>query len=318
MKKYIVIITIMVVAAVILWMAQYRSAKNEASIAIIMTLSHPALQDAKAGFLRAVEPLGLAIKEYNAEGNVAQANLIAQQIAHDANVVGIFTIGTLAAQAAVRAEHKRPIVIAAVSDAKTIADPLPDNLCGLSDGLDADWQIKTVKKLLPSIKSVSFLYSPHEANAASAVKDLLLAADHEGLSAHPVGVHDAQSIMTASLDACQKSDAVLIPLDNQLVAAMPAVIKAVKHLSCPIITSNESPIHQGASIAFGVDYQQSGHDAGVLMERIILHKELPSSLGVKPPQTVSLYINKPALLDKQITIADNHDLPVVIIDEVQP
>lgn len=305
-------------AAGLLWMSHARTAKNQASIAIVMTLSHPALLDAKAGFLRAVEPLGLAIKEYNAEGNVAQANLIAQQIAADQSIVGIFAIGTLASQATVRAEHTRPIVIAAVSDAKAIADPLPNNLCGLSDGLDAHWQIKTLKKLLPSIKSVSLLYSPHETNSASAVKNLIQAAGHEGLKTYSVGVHDAQSIMTASLDACQKSDAVLIPLDNQLVAAMPAVIKPVNHLSCPIITSNESPIHQGATIAFGVDYRQSGHLAGLLMERIIKHKELPSSLGVKPPEVVSLYINKPALALKQITIAENLDLPVIIVDEVQP
>ncbi len=43
-----------------------------------------------------------------------------------------------------------------------------------------------------------------------------------------MGVYEPQQIASAAQSACKKSDAILIPLDNQLVAAMPSVIKATK------------------------------------------------------------------------------------------
>src|SRR5262249_41154347 len=154
----------------------------------------------------------LVIKDYNAEANLQQANLIAEQIAHDNNIIGIFAIGTLASQAVAKAEKSRPIVIAAVSDPLAIANPLPKNVCGFSDALDANYQIATIQKLLPKIKSISLLYSPSEANSAFMVKNLKQAAELAHISAHLVGTHDTQSIMSASLEACIKADAVLIPL----------------------------------------------------------------------------------------------------------
>ncbi len=54
-------------------------------IAIVTTLSHPALDMARAGFVQEVKAqLGpeYEIKDFNAEGSMQSANLIARQIAH--------------------------------------------------------------------------------------------------------------------------------------------------------------------------------------------------------------------------------------------
>lgn len=313
--KTLKIIAISVAVVVAVWLILNKPPEHKQSIAIITTLSHPALDSARRGFIDAIKEQGLAIKDYNAEGNVQQAHLIAEQVAHDPNVVGIFAIGTLAAQSIARVEKTKPIVIAAVFDTTTIAQTLPENLCGLTDALDATYQINTIIKLLPAIKRISLLYSPHEANSASMVSHLNQAAKKAGLGVELVGVHESQAIMSASALACQKGDAVVIPLDNQLVASMPAVIKATKSMPCAIITSNESPIHQGASVAFGVDYQQSGHDAGILMDEIVRAVRTPKAIGIIDPKTVSLYVNQRVIKEKGLILNQAAGLELINIED---
>lgn len=299
--------------------------KNQASpslktIAIVTTLSHPALDAARRGFIDALSLDGnVKVVEYNAEGNVQQANLIAHKIASDENVIGIFAIGTLAALTTAKNEHHKPIVIAAVSDPSMITDNNPhDNVCGLSDEINADYQIDTLITIMPTLKNIALLYSPHEENSVAMVKNLKQTLAKRGLASTLNGVHETQQIMMASLDACKKADAILIPLDNQLVASMPAVIKATKNLPCPVVTSNESPIHQGAALAFGVDYQKSGEHAGMLMSQILKGETSPKDIGFIAPKTIEFYVNDEVLRQKDIAIDDKTQRGLIHISDEAP
>lgn len=281
-----------------LWL---KSAKSQKSvIAIVTTLSHPALEQVRAGFID--NPSDLAIIDFNAEGSMQSANIIAHQIAQDPKIIGILAIGTLAAQSILKVEKKRPIVIAAVSDPGAIIPEDQKNICGLTDSIDAGYQIDTIISMLPELKSISILYSPHEANSASMVKNLNTEAAKRNLRTELIGVYEPQQIANASLQACQKSDAVLIPLDNQLVASMPSVIKATKNKACPVISSNESPIHQGASIAFGVDYKKSGQKARLIMDTILSGKKTPQEIGFIIPDKLDIYINKKIIEEKNMKL----------------
>lgn len=312
------IMVILLIAAVTIHRCYSPSSGAHRSLAIITTLSHPALESVRQGFidrLKADTGKDIEFIDYNAEGNMQQANLIARQIAQNQNMMGMLAIGTLAAQTIAKVEHKRPIVIAAVSDPNmVIPDRQTNNVCGLSDSIDADYQIDSILKLLPDIKSISLLYSPHEANSSSMVKNLSKAATKRALRVEMIGVHEPQQIMTASIDACQKSDAVLIPLDNQLVAAMPTVIKATKAMPCPVIASNESPIHQGATIAFGVDYKKSGEVAARIMRQLIDNERTAKDIGFIDPPSIALYINERVLKEKRININDDATLTVIRVE----
>jgi len=274
-------------------------------VALVMTLSHPALEQVRKGFI-ADQPSDIHILDFNAEGSMQSAHVIARQIAHNSQIVGILAIGTLAAQSIAKVEKKRPIIISAVSDPVALfPDPKAyENICGFTDSINAAYQIDTIISMLPGIKSISFLYSPHEANSASAIKNLSIQAALKNLQTEFVGVYEPQQVVSAAQLACQKSDVVLVPLDNQLVAAMPSVIKATKNEPCAVITSNESPIHQGASIAFGVDYEKSGREAWLMMQDIIGGNKTPREIGFINPEKLEIYINKRVAREKNIKL--NH------------
>ncbi len=313
MKKLLIAVVAIVIGASVWLVGLKKPAEN--SIAIVMTISHPALASVRDHFVKtlAATKLGLTIAHYNAEGNLQQANLIAQKIASDKHVVGVFAIGTLAAQTIAKAEKTRPIVYAAVSDPSVLGKP-DNNLCGLSDAISPDYQIDTIVKLVPNIKRIGLVYSPSEANSASMVARLAHVLDAHTLPKMLVGIHEPQQIITAATSACKNNDALLIPLDNQLVASMPAVIKATRELPCLVITSNESPIHQGATIAFGVDYQKSGEDAAHVMTTILAQKTTPKRVGIINPQRLDLFVNDTVLEEKRVTIVEESDVKVIHVN----
>jgi putative tryptophan/tyrosine transport system substrate-binding protein len=310
MNKKIIILVIGVV--IIGTLMLYLSKPGHKSIAIVMTLSHPALKRVHDHFVKTMAKTqpGLAITNYNAEGNLQQANLIAQKIASDKNIVGILAIGTLATQTIAKAEKKRPIIYAAVSDPSVLGEHT-GNLCGLSDAISPSFQIETIVNLVPTIKRIALVYSPSEANSTSMVKGLAEVLDARSMPKVMIGIHDHQQIMAASASACKNSDAIIIPLDNQLVASMPTIIKATRALLCLVITSNESPIHQGATLAFGIDYAKSGEEAGRLMTTILANETTPTRIGVINPKTLDLFVNDEVIKEKNVTLDEQSNTNLV-------
>lgn len=283
-------------------------------IAVVTTLSHPALDMARAGFVQEIKAKfgsEYIIKDYNAEASMQSANLIARQIAQDAHVVGIFALGSLAAQTLSKAEKTRPIVIAAVSDPEAILSAQNTNICGLTDSIDADYQINTILDLLPDTKIVSLLYSPHETNSASSVLKLEESLIKHNLKAELVGVYEPQQIPSASLRACQKGDVVLVPLDNQLAASMPSVIKATNQANCVVILSDKVLLHHGAAISFGVDYQKSGEEAAKLMIDILTNKQSPAQIKFVNPKEIGVFVNQKIILEKNIKLNPNSQTKII-------
>lgn len=305
-KNLMLLLVSLLLAISIVYLTLNKSQSNDESfVAIFTTLSHPALESVRQGFIEELKIRNpeIAILDYNAQGNMQQANTIANQIASKSNIQGILAIGTLAALSMAQAEKSKPIVVAAVSDTKAIR-PENKNVCGLSDAIDASFQIKTIKELLPKVKRLSLLFSPSEPNSVSMVKNLQEAGQKALLEIIEIGVHEPQQILSAALDACQKSDAILIPLDNMVVASMPLVIKATKNLPCPIITSNESPIYDGATLAFALDYQKSGQRAAGILNEILANKTTPDLVGFIKPETLDLYLNQQVATKKGLEIKD--------------
>lgn len=303
-KTVLLLITGAAIGMAAIFMRFVPKMSTEPNIAIFTTVSHPALNSVREGFIEHIAEnaiLKIRLKDYNAEANMQQANMLARQIAESDNLLGIIAIGTLASQTIAKVDQKTPIIIAAVSDPKAITVQAVSNVCGLSDSIDADFQISSLLALLPHINSISLLYSPHEDNSSAMVTKLHASALRHNLRVNLIGVSEPQQIQAASIAACQKSDVVLIPLDNQLVASMPAVIKATKAHPCPIITSNESPIHEGATMAFGVDYKKMGAKVGQIMQDLI-NKKSPHDVGIINPSNIELYVNVRVATEKGLKL----------------
>ncbi|MBX9744254.1 MAG: ABC transporter substrate-binding protein [Chlamydiales bacterium] len=144
------------------------------TIGILQTASHPALDQARDGFMAEMRRLSTKKIDFvvqNAEGNLTQAQSIAENFHSRKKISAIFAIGTPAVQAAARAEKEKPIFIAAVSDPLSLGIIHPNtNICGTTDQVNTDAQADLILKLVPKVQTVALIYNPSENNSQIMIK----------------------------------------------------------------------------------------------------------------------------------------------------
>lgn len=155
---------------------------NLKKVAITAIVEHPALDAVRKGVIDElaaegyVEGKNLQLDFQSAQGNTATAGQIAKKFA-GSNPDVVVTIGTPSAQSMVASSSSIPIVFAAVTDpvaAKLVPswEASKTNVTGVSDKLPLQPQIDLMKKTVPNLKSVGYVYSPGEVNSTIVMKQL--------------------------------------------------------------------------------------------------------------------------------------------------
>ena len=148
-------------------------AEKTYKIGITQIVTHPSLDLAKEGFKKALEEAGLKTEfdEKNAEGSMANANLIATNFKSDKKDL-VFGIATPSAQALANNISDIPVIFSAVTDPES-AKILNQNVTGTSDRVDnIGEQLDLLLKLNPNAKKIGVLYNTSEQNSLVQVKDI--------------------------------------------------------------------------------------------------------------------------------------------------
>jgi len=286
------IVVLVTVVAVLCFLA-FRNAPTGITIGIIQTASHPALDRARDGFKTQLsrEMPGVRFIEQNAEGIAAQAQSIAAALHANKNVVAIFAIGTLAAQAAANVEKHKPIIIAAVTDPKG-AGLLQSNLTGTSDRIEAAKHVELIKQLAPSAQRVALLYTLGEANSSAAASEMKTELAARGMEAVEVGVQQASDVVTATLHAAHKAHAIWVPADNLLVSAMPTVARIARENKKALIVSDPPSVERGALACVGVDYTKAGEESAKIAAQILGSNLVPNTIAIREEQNPPIHVNR--------------------------
>ena len=139
------------------------------SVAITAIVEHPALDAVRQGVIEELgnegfkEGQNLKVNFQSAQGNTATAGQIAKQFAAD-KPDAIVAIATPSAQSVIAATNSIPVIFSAVTDpveAKLIKswEASGTNVTGASDMLPLEPQIELMKKVVPNLKSVGYVYS---------------------------------------------------------------------------------------------------------------------------------------------------------------
>ena len=115
-------------------MIAFGKEKSDVKIGVTQIMEHQSLDSARKGFIKALEKEGYGEKniEYqNAQGDFGTAQIIANSFKND-NKDLILAISTPSAQAAYNATKEIPIIITAVTDAKS-SGLIGENITGTSD-----------------------------------------------------------------------------------------------------------------------------------------------------------------------------------------
>lgn len=294
MKRYLLLIVMLVITS---FSCLADTIKN---VAITAILEHPSLDQIRDGVKDELIASGFKLNENlqvqyrSAQGSSATAAQIARQfVAAKPDV--IVAIATPSAQATVAATKQIPVVFAGITDpiaAKLIKnwEPTHNNVTGVSDYQEIGPQIEFMKKIVPNVKAVGYIYSPSEINSTVVLKNLQQQLSQQNISLIAVPAQRTADISTAANTLKGKVDLIYTTTDNNVVSAYESLVKFANENKIPLLASFPDAIERGAVAAYGMSYYDVGRQSGKLVVRV-LNGEAPGNITPEIGQALRLVVN---------------------------
>jgi putative ABC transport system substrate-binding protein len=292
--------------------------KNAKMIGILQTASHPALDAARQGLIDELnKTLGTKIEYslHNAQGSIANAQAIAQQLHSNPHVAAIYAIATPALQAAASVETQKPIIITAVTDPADLGIMHEKtNVCGVSDMIDMKKEIEMLVALLPEVKTVGLLYSTGELNSLKQVAQIKHELAQRNIQYLDASVTQESDVPAAVSMVCRNADALLVPTDNIMASAMDLIASLALQHKKPLLACYNQAVTQGALASRGVDYYGTGTQAAHVAYQILIEGKKPYQMPIIKPNSDMIYINKKTLEALGLQIPAKLANTIIIID----
>lgn len=275
--------------------------KTGTKIALTQIVQHPSLDLIAEGIREVLKEGGYddsMIVDFNAQGNVVTAVQIAQKIAQIPGLVLAIAITTPSAQPLQKALQGTdiPLVFAGVTDpvgAKLVKSLEAPNgmITGTVDLPKAHDQALLMKKLMPDLKTVGFMYNPSESNAVFQVTEIKKVLDENSILYVDAPTIKSGDVQMGGAFLVKKVDAIFIPNDNTLVSALSSLLKVTNRAGIPVFVSDPESVGKGALAAFAHQQKEIGRETGKMAVRI-LKGEKPSRIPVKVAEGGCIYLNQ--------------------------
>ena len=289
------------------------AAADVKKVAITAIVEHPALDNVRQGVLEELKAQGfeegknLQVDFQSAQGSTATAGQIAKKFAGDKPDV-IVAIATPSAQSVVAATKSIPVVFAAVTDpvaAKLVSswEASKTNVTGVSDELPLSPQIDLMKKIVPTLKSVGYVYSPGEVNSTVVLEQLKTELGKQGIEVAAAPAQRSADVPTAARSLKGKADLIYTSLDNNVVAAYESLYKVAVENKLPLVASDTDSVKRGAVAALGVNYHDMGKKTGEIVARI-LKGEAPGDIAPSRMDKLDLIVSKKNAAEEGVTLSE--------------
>lgn len=280
------------------------------TIGVAVIIAHPALEAVQAGFedVLTEQKLNYEIIFKNAQGENANTATIASLFAANADIDLILAISTPIAVAMASAEQTRPILFSAVTD--PVKDGLVpswekagSNITGTSDLNPESNTVKLVKEAMPDVKTIGVLFSSSESNSIAQVETYKKEAADLGITIKPQGI-TAASEVAVGLAALADVDAILIPTDNTVVAAIASVIQFGQEHKIPVFCADNSTVEIGTVATRGLSYYDLGRRTGEMAVGILRDGKTIADYPPEAPTSTELFVNVTAAGEFGLTLPE--------------
>jgi putative ABC transport system substrate-binding protein len=252
--KYVVL-----VFAVLISLEEIMATENHYKIAIIMPMSHKAMDDIVDGF---EEQLKNNINEqykltiYNAQGDPNLMRTIFQQISSN-HYDMVVPIGTNATQLAIKMLKKDKKIISIAAELSEYDETENANLINVEDNVPMEQFVEFIQTIISKPEYLTLINSNDARifNQSKLIKALL---KDIGCNLQVISIQNMPEIFSALQTVNEKSQAILILKDHLVVSAMPSIVNVAQKRGIPIIASDEGSVKSGADVALGVKERQLG------------------------------------------------------------
>lgn len=281
-------------------------------IGILQQINQQALDDARKGFIAELAANGyqdgknIKIDYLNAQGDQSNLKTMSDRLKNDQNTLNL-AIATSAAQALQRADPDTPLIFTAITDptsAGLVTDiNKPDKKAtGVTDMVNVAGQIKLIKKLAPKAQTVGLLYNAAEANSTMQVKLARAALKAQGYQIKAKTVSSTNDVQQTTQSLAKTVDAIYIPADNTVAAAMTTVGKITAETKTPVVPAASTMVQDGGTATNSISYYQLGQQTAQMAIKIIKGKK-PTQLAVESPSKVQVVVNKAQMQKQGISVS---------------
>jgi putative tryptophan/tyrosine transport system substrate-binding protein len=284
---------------------------QQKTVAIANMIDIPQLLEVKAGLLEGLKQAGyeegrnLKVEYQSAQGNMGTAaQIVRKYVGERPNV--IVTLTTPMAQAALSATKDIPVVFTVVTDpigAKVVSrfDKPGANATGISDLAPIGLQIRLMTDFVPDLKRLGILYNPGLDGSRYQLEVMKKLASERGIALVESAVPNSNDAIASMRALVGKVDAVWIPNDVTVYAALEAVAKVAQDRKIPLFTGETRSVERGAIASIGFDYTSVGQAAARQVAQILGGKK-PGDIDVIVPNAFRTVVNQRAVQATGLTI----------------
>ena len=287
------------------------------TVAITQIADHPAADAVREGILAALKANGYVEGDHfhiifeNAQGSTVIAAQIAKKFVGMKPTV-LVPISTPSTQALVKVDENSgiPIVFAAVTDpvASGVVTSLTHpggHVTGITDATPVKPQIEVFKKVLPHLKTLGIIYNPGDNSSTTPLKEAHEVANNLGITLVEAPAFKTSDVPAAMQQLVGKNvDAIFVPLDNTVLAAMDAVLKIAFQHKTPVFSSDSDSVSQGALASSGYTHFDTGYAAGLIVVKVLKGAK-PGDIPVGNAQDLNIYINPKTATKLNIQIPES-------------
>ncbi|WP_303864911.1 ABC transporter substrate-binding protein [Alkalibaculum bacchi] len=277
MKKIIALVVLLVVLfSAVACTSQEKS--DTLTVGIIQLTDNGAFTDMREGFINRLRELGytedkLIIVEKSAQGDMSNLNSICQEMVNS-GVDLVATIATPASQAMVNMNTDIPVIFISVGDptgAGIISNmEKPDkNATGTSNAIPVDEMFKMADSLTPGIETYGILYNTSEKNSVTTVEKAKVYFDTNGIQYVEAVVPDSSEVQQATQSLIGKVDAIFVPNDSKVQAAMPQVADIAKTAQIPVYGSSAVMVESGAFATISISDIEIGALSADMADQVL-------------------------------------------------
>lgn len=224
-------------------------------VGIVQLIDNGAFEDMRDGFIQELQDKGygedkVEIIYKNAQGDATNLNTICQEMV-DSQVDLVATIATPASQAMVAMESDVPIVFISVSNPigaglLTTMEQPDKNATGTSNAIPIEDIFALSDDLTPGMQTYGLLYCTNEVNSVTTIENAKNYLDEKGLRYVEQIVTNSSEVQQAAQALVGNVDAIFVPNDSVIQAAMPLVAEVARDAKIPVYGSSAVMVNSGA------------------------------------------------------------------------
>lgn len=263
-------------------------------IGISQIVDHVALNDAKKGFLDALEKAGVKVEidDKIANGDMSAQTLIMKQFNADKKDL-VFAITTPTAQAAKnQIGQDIPVVFGSVTDPVGAGLVGIKNVTGTSGAAPIKENLQLMRELFPEAKKIGIIYNSSEQNSVSEVNNLKKLAKEYNFEVIDKAVTNSSELIPSLTIISKEIDVYYAIQDNTVASYFQTILDILNKEKIPILGTNDIYSNAGGFISQGTTDYGIGYRAGELAADILLNGKSPENIPIETVKDLKIEINK--------------------------